>query len=202
MRHLAAEGIIVTTTGFTAGAVDLAVDEELALFTLRPFLPADADGRVKKLVVTMRSVMPVPDKVQVAPAGATHTIADGDLVVCMDSLVVSGSTVGTFRGLLCTLMPAPLDRDVSIGEQTNAQVFNPPVVVQYGDRQLELGEIAVKYHVEVGEHTFTVDAGKKVAELNLRSWDSSYDRVVWSHELQQYLVEPGTGIVVPRPGRP
>jgi len=172
------------------------------LFTLRPFLPADADGRVKKLVVTMRSVMPVPDKVQVAPAGATHTIADGDLVVCMDSLVVSGSTVGTFRGLLCTLMPAPLDRDVSIGEQTHAQVFNPPVVVQYGDRQLELGEIAVKYHVEVGEHTFTVDAGKKVAELNLRSWDSSYDRVVWSHELQQYLVEPGTGIVVPRPGRP
>jgi hypothetical protein len=105
--------------------VDLAVDEELALFTLRPFLPADADGRVKKLVVTMRSVMPVPDKVQVAPAGATRTIADGDLVVCMDSLVVSGSTVATFRDLLCTLMPAPLDRDVSIGEQSRSTAAMP-----------------------------------------------------------------------------
>lgn len=54
IRQLSVTGIMVTTTDFTRGAKTLAQDEGIELFTLRPFLEADKEGRVESIIIAMR----------------------------------------------------------------------------------------------------------------------------------------------------
>jgi hypothetical protein len=70
VRHLDADGVMVTTTGFTAGARTLAADEGLRLMTLKPFLPVDAEGRLMAIDIKARAVMPVPDNVHITAPSA------------------------------------------------------------------------------------------------------------------------------------
>jgi hypothetical protein len=198
MRQLGADGVMVTTTDFTAGAVTLADDEGLRLMTLRPFLPSDQGGRLKAVDTTIRAVMPVPDAVRVAmPHADGSDFTEGSHEVPIDAAVVSGSPAGTLRDLLGSLMEAPLAGDVLTGPQTTSRDFNPPVVLDADGRRFQVTSLQVDYHVEVEVVSFRVDAGDRIAELILRSLDGAVDRVFWNADLQRYIVAP-TGLVVER----
>jgi hypothetical protein len=118
----------------------------------------------------------------------------------MDSVIVTGDPARTFRELLGSLMHAPLTGPVPEGPQTTTKAFDPLVVLDVEGKRLEMGEIRIDYHVEVGEHTIKVNAGDRVAALILRSLDGSYDKVIWDQDLQRYVVDSGTGIVQRRSG--
>lgn len=197
-RQLGAAGVMVTTTDFTAGAVNLAADEDLQLMTLKPFLPADAEGRLVAIDVVTRAVMPVPDEVHISAPGQEEGDApEGNLLVSLEATVQSGSYAATLRDLLASLMIAPLDRPIPEGRQTAMRRFDPPVVLNTDAGQLRIGELRVDYHVEVAETAFRVDAGRRVAELVLRSIDGEFDRVIWDEDLQRFIVDP-TGQVARR----
>lgn len=200
IHQLKANGIIVTTTGFTKGARTLATDEGLQLFTLRPFLEADKEGRLMAIDVTARAVMPVPDDVKVLTANdVVFDLDEGSVVFSMDTVIVDGSKATTFRDLLGGLMDTPLKDPVPEGPQTATRAFDPPVVLDVDGRHLEIAEMRVDYHVETDDMTFRIDAGGRVAELILQSLDESYDKVIWDEDLQRYIVDPATGVVI-QPG--
>lgn len=199
VRHLGAIGIMVTTTGFTTGAVKLAQDEGLELLTLRPFTDEDMTGRLKAIDVVLRVVMPVPVHVAVElaeppPGGA----ADTSQVLPMDAAIVSGSHRAKLRDLLGDLMEVPLDGEPPSGQQERSRSFSPPVVLATDDGPLHIERLSVTYRVEQSEQTVRVDAGTRVAELLLQSLDESKDRVVWDRDLQSYLADPSTRRVVDR----
>lgn len=197
-RQLGATGVMVTTTGFTAGALDLAADEGLELLTLKPFLPADAEGRLVAIDVMVRAVMPVVDAVRIiAPPGDQSEIADGEHLVSTDSAVLSGSRADTLGDLLASLMVAPLGEPVPEGRQTSSRTFDPPVELVTETGQLRIGELQLDYHVEESETSFRVDAGQHVAALVLRTIDGELDRVIWDEDLQRFIVDP-TGLVAER----
>lgn len=204
-RHLRADGIMVTTNGFTAGAVSLANDEGLRLMNLRAFLPSDHDGRLMAIETTIRAVMPELDAVRVEmPDADGSDFNEGNHEVSIDASVVSGSPAATLRDLLGSLMDAPFEGDLPDRQQTASQDFDPPVILDADGHRIEVSSLQVDYHIEVGEVSFRIDAGNQVAELILRSLDGAINRVFWSADLQRYIVAP-TGLVVGRAdprGRP
>lgn len=196
VRQLDASGVMITTTDFTAGAKTLADDEGIALMTLRPFLATDMEGRIQAININMRFVMPVPDSVQVkAPSAEGSDFGEGNVNVSLESQIVSGDPSATLSELLGTLMNTPLDAPIPEGPQTTTRTFDPPVVLDVEGKRMEIGEIRVDHHVEVGEETIRVNAGQRVAELILRSLDGALDKVIWDQDLQKYIVDSVTGIV-------
>ena len=203
VRQLAATGVMVTTTDFTAGAKTLADDEGIALMTLRPFIEADKDGRIETIIITMRFVMPTPDTIEVmAPTSEGSDFDAGNIAVSVETVIVSGDASGTVRELLASLMEAPLYGPVPEGPQSVAREFDPVLILDIEGKRLEVGEIRVGYHIEVGEETIRVDAGDRVAELILRSLDGTVDKVIWNQDLQRYVVDSVTGIVRDRRDEP
>jgi hypothetical protein len=196
-RQLNADGIIVTTTDFTQGAQSLARDEGLKLFTLRPFLPADQEGRLTRINVQMRVVQPTPVDVRVSSPPESD-IAPGNVPVEMDSAITSGSDAQTLRHLLAEQMDAPLEGEVPVGLQTSTRTFTPPVTVDVNGRVLKIDRLEVDYRIGVATHEFTIDAGERVAELILKPLDGSRDRVIWNNELRRYEVVRPSGLVTRR----
>jgi hypothetical protein len=194
VRHLDATGIMVTTTDFTAGAHSLAEDEGLLLFTLKPFLDEDQEGRLMVIDLDIRAVMPIPDNVQVeSPESGV-----GHQAISMDSAVISGSSAPTFRHVLESFMDAPLQGDVPEGQQTTERAFDPPLVIDLQGHLLTITRMRVDYHVEVEVIKQRVDAGMKVAEMILRSTDGNIDRVIWDTDLSRYCIDPNSGDVIRR----
>lgn len=199
VRHLGALGIMVTTTGFTAGAVKLTQDEDLELLTLRPFTDEDTADRLKAIDVVIQVVMPVPVHVAVELAGPSPDgAADTSQILPMDSAIVSGSPRATLRDLLGDIMEAPLRGEHPAGQQKNSRSFSPPVVLATEDGPLHIERLSVTYRVERGEQALRVDAGSRIAELVLQSLDQPNDRVIWDRDLQRYIVDPSTRRVIDR----
>ncbi len=132
IRHLEAEGIMVTTTDYTKGAQDLAADEAIQLLTLRPFRDFDQEGRIAAINIQFRAVLPVPEQVQAVPAADTDR---PNILVHTTAPIISGSTHPTFGALLWSIMDAPLTGPVPVGTQAVSRQFNPPIVTVDSDSQ-------------------------------------------------------------------
>jgi hypothetical protein len=191
IRHLEANGIMVTTTDYTKGAQDLAADESIQLLALRPFRDFDREGRVAAINVQFRAVFPVPEQVHAVPAGYTDR---PNLLVHTTAPIISGSTHPTFGALLWSIMDTPLTGPVPVGTQEVSRHFNPPIVTVDSDSQnVSIVALNVSYHVEVNEQTIRIDAGARIAELILRSLDGTFSKVVWREDLHRFILdESGT----------
>ncbi len=196
VRQLDAEGVMLTSSDFTQGARDLAEDEGLQLLTLRPFTQEDQEGRLMAIELTIETVMPIPDRIQVQPRDMASEERVGEsLLVSLDATVVSGREEKTLGAILLRLMDAPLQGKVPQGQQIVRQEFDPPAVVEYEGTQIEIADLSLEYHVEVGETKIRIDAGARIAELVIRSLDGTFDRVIWNEELQQYVIDSTTKTV-------
>jgi hypothetical protein len=193
VRQLEADGVMVTTTGFTKPAIDLADDEGLELLTLRAFVAADEENRLMSIALTVQSVMPVLDEVRVVPATGepdemTMTLEAGT------SVSVEGASL-TIKDLILEMMPTTLV-DPPKGEQETLRTFDPPLVIHGPHGPIEVAEIGVRYHVETASFKETIDAGDKIAELLIQSVDGTFDRVVWDADLRRLGFDPLTGDVI------
>jgi hypothetical protein len=194
VRQLDCNGIMVTTTDYTSGALSLAMDEGITLLTLRPFLDSDMEGRLMRLEATLRAITPVPDAVRVE-APSHSDLKDGEVTLPLDAAIVEGSPAATLRHLLASLMDAPLEGPIPQGPQSTIREFDPAVVIDVPGPRLEIARIQVDYHVEEMETTFRVDAGDRVAELLLQSVGGDVDRVIWDGDLQRYIVSSAGRVV-------
>jgi hypothetical protein len=196
-RQLQAVGAMVTTTDFTRAARSLAEDEEIHLFTLRPFLDADREGRLMAIDLTIRAIAPDFVAVQVfSPDGQPGR----EQRLSGDASVIAGAS-GTLGELLYGLLELPLEPTVN-DLRTSTATFDPPVIVAGGEGPVSITKIRVDYRLAVHEETIRVDAGRRIAELVLRSLDGKVDKVVWDRDLQRHAIDPQTGTVVPRPAPP
>lgn len=193
VRQLEADGVMVTTSGFTQPAIDLADDEGLELFTLRAFVTADEENRLISIVLTAQAVMPVPDEVKVVPASAEPDEMTMRLEVATP--VSGASTSTTIEDLVFEMMPTPLT-DPPEGEQETVRRFEPPLVIHGPEGPIEVAEMRVRYHVETPSFEQTIDAGGKLAELLIQSADGTFDRVIWDADLRQLGFDPVTGDVI------
>jgi hypothetical protein len=195
MRHLDADGVMITTTGFTQGAADLADDEGIELFTLRPFLSQDREGRIMQISIAVTAVLPVPDSVAVSSGPGESEFEEGNHSVELSAPIVTGSSMRDMRELLGSLMESPLDPPYPQGPQESIRDFDPPVVFDVSGRHLAVRQICVKYHVEISKLEVSANAGNRIATLILRSLDGSIDRVIWNDQLGMYIVDPLTGLL-------
>lgn len=192
-RQLDADGVIVTTFGFTQPAIDLADDEGLELFTLRAFAAADEENRLTSIVLTVQAVMPMLDEVKVVPASSELD----EVMVRLDGATrVSGvGTIAILQELVSEMMPTPLT-DPPEGAQETVQRFEPPLVIHGPDEPVEVTEMLVRYHIEVTSFEQTIDAGGKIAELLIQTVDGTFDRVIWDADLRRLGFDPVTGDVL------
>lgn len=193
VRQLEADGVMVTTSGFTQPAIDLADDEGLEFFTLRAFVTADEENRLMSIVLTAQAVMPVLDEVKGVPASAEP---DEMTMRLEGATPVSGAGTSTrIKDLVLEMMPTPLT-DPPEGEQETVRRFEPPLVIYGPEGPIEVAEMRVRYHVETSSFEQTIDAGGKLAELLIQSVDGTFDRVIWDADLRRRGFDPVTGDVI------
>lgn len=193
VRQLDADGVMVTTFGFTKPAIDLADDEGLELLTLRVFVTADEENRLMSIALTVQAVMPVLDEVKVVPASGE---ADEITMRLEGATPVSGvGTIATLQDLVLEMMPTPLT-DLPEGQQETVRRFEPPLVIHGSDAPVEVAEMRVRYHVEATSFEQTIDAGGKLAELLIQSVDETFDRVIWDADLRRLGFDSVTGDVI------
>ncbi len=196
VRQLDADGVMVTTNGFTQPAINLAEDEGLELLTLRAFLPPDGEDRLMSIQLKVQAVSPVLDGVA-ARSGAGEL---AETPVGFDGATpVSGlSTARTLDEVVRSMMRTPL-ADPPEGGLETVRRFEPPLVIHGADGPVEVNELEVRYHVETRSFEHTIDAGGKIAELVLKSVDGTFDRVIWDADLRQLGFDPVTGDVIGEP---
>ncbi len=195
VRQLDADGVMVTTSGFTQPAIDLADDEGLELFTLRAFLMADEEDRLMSIRLTVQAVMPVPDEVKVVPASGE---ADEITMQLEGETPVSGvGTISSLQELVLDMMPTPLT-DLPEGRSQTVRSFEPPLAIHGPDGSVAVAEMRVRYHVVIASFEQTIDAGGKIAELLIQSVDETFDRVIWDADLRRLGFDPVTGDVIER----
>lgn len=200
VNQLGAHGIMVTTNGFTAGAMTLAADEGIELMVLRPFLPNDIDGRLMTMDVKIRGVIPVAETLQIRVIQTTESQirVEWEQKIPLDSPIISGSPFHVFEDLVGSLMSSPLESPIFNEQQTTSKNFTPPIVVLLEGREIHISGMRLEFHLDSIETSLTIDAGERIAELILKSLNSETDRVIWKDELQNFLfVDPGR--VVKRP---
>jgi hypothetical protein len=193
ISHLGAKGAMVTTTGYTKGARELAADEGIELLILRPFEEGDIEGRVTAIELHITLIVPQVEAVRVGCPPGTPEADMGNVTVAGASMIVSGSEVGTtFSDLLMTMMDT--SGGASAATLTVERSFAPPIVVEDSGHQFSIAEIAVDYHVDAATVTQRVDVGDKIAELVLQSLSGDFDRVIFDEDLQKYDLD-GSGTV-------
>lgn len=160
VRQLEADGVMVTTSGFTQPAIDLADDEGLELFTLRAFVTADEDSRLMSIVLTVQAVIPVLDDVKVVPApGESDEMA---MLLEGETLVSGAGSSITIEDLVLEMMPTPLTNRAE-GELETVRRFEPPLVIHGPDEPIGVAEMRVRYHVETAslEQTIAPEASSQ-----------------------------------------
>jgi hypothetical protein len=192
VRQLEADGVMVTTTGFTAPAVSFAEDENIALMSMRAFSEQDLTGRVMSIDLAISVVVPMIDAVRATPAEGQD---DGTVAIVLEAAVVEGATEPTLRHIVNSMMAVPLD-DRASGARVARREFDPPLVVQTAETSMSFEALEIEYHLDVATSKVAVDAGSKVAQLVLRSLDGTFDRVIWDTQLRALGFDPKTGEVV------
>lgn len=193
VRQLEADGVMVTTFGFTQPAIDLSDDEGIELFTLRGFLGEDEAGRLKSIDLTVRAVIPTLDEVSARPAA--DTVEEGKVELAGELPVRGAEPITTLGGLVEEMMPTPLT-DPPEGPQETVRSFDPPLVIEADGGPVEIAEMRVRYHVATATSEHRIDAGGKIAELLVQSVDGTFDRVIWDADLRRLGFDPATGDVI------
>ncbi len=104
-------GAVITTRGFTAGAVAVAADENIALLRLRPFDPENPEPYIKTISLTIVTIGSSHVDVNVAVmADALPAAAEQPLRVSTDTVLLhpDGSPAETLRDVFQE-QTAPID---------------------------------------------------------------------------------------------
>lgn len=199
--QLQAGGIMLTTEGYTRGAITYAADEGISLAILREFRD-DQDWQGKLQAIVLHITALIPDERSITVRLVTRDPnADTSLVVGVDpNEVLLTSETGEVRGTLADRVREALASPAAqqVGHVEAELRFEESLLVSVpGHASLSLTGLVVGADVQRVEEELRIDAGDRVAELLLETLGGDTSRVIFDADLQRYeFTEDGT--VVPR----
>lgn len=199
-----ATGIMLTTVGYTSGALSYAHDEGIVLGLLRSFEERDWQDRVREIDLEISAYLPGTPQVAwtyadlVAGANAERGLHDRHRVAAadVDYYDSAGSRVGSLHSLLASWhgdLRVPMDgRTEMRGHETLIQ----PIWVKVGDSLLKV--VGFDWVLPVERLTVTEKIGPPlgIAQLILSIVDGTTDRVITNLQLSQWRFDEA-GAVVP-----
>lgn len=200
------EAIVVTTEGFTKGAVKFAQDESIKLAILREFNEEDWDGRIKKIITTMRMIFMdtpqitnwiVADPSQIEKVKQVANTSWGQ-VQKSDATITyfydeNGNKVSTFQQIL-----SPIFNSFSRTAEQKTQGKYEFDSVRY----IKLFGILIS--VRGFEYEFTshesitktvIDEGKKVATLLYKMLDGTIDTIIFDQDLNKWSFDGNNEVI-------
>lgn len=175
VRTLEATGLMLTTTGYTKGARDVAHDEGIDLGLLTAFEEHDWDGRVQQINVQLR--MQIPSHIE-ATLGATDPGENLDMKVAVpgntvirrpDGMTDLAAVVRDALGQVALEDDGPVEIERELPEGT---------FIDLPTGSMAIRSVVVRAHMAIHVHDFTIGP-PGVAELVYRALDGSVDRVVF-----------------------
>jgi hypothetical protein len=202
-----ATGVMLTTVGYTKGALTFAEDENILLAKLRTFEDSDWDGRVRKIQLTTRlSHAGEPEVSWLFADIPAAQLAQGQMLdrEVVDPSVATyydadGSPAGTLNELIAPWYEAvqkrvPLD---GTPELLGREEFDSPIWIKVGEHLLEVQGFRWRVAIHTAESTTSIGTGKAIAELVLSTVDGSWDRVITDLQLREWTFGEA-GVVTPR----
>lgn len=199
--QLDADGIMVTTEGYTRGAVDYADDEGITLAVMRGFRDdEDWEGRLRKIEIEISIFVPDTESIRARLLVATPD-ADTSFTGGVDpNEIAVQSQDGMPAGSLADLVRAALDKvpTGTTGHVVSTYDADPPLLVQLNSGPaVSVRGVEVEADIlELTEHV-TVDAGDRVATLILETIDGQINRVFFDTDLRRFRFD-SDGNVLPR----
>jgi hypothetical protein len=138
VRQLNAQGIMLTTTGYTAGAQTLAADEGLELLALRAASEPDVTNRVSEINFFMRAVLPDPVAMRATLATTCDTPA-GLRGVHLPTATVTGLPgASTMRDVVALVMDVPADATATDTPAVLSATSPRPSIFKPGEETLAI----------------------------------------------------------------
>ena len=201
LAQLDADGIMLTTEGFTSGAINYALDERITLAILRGFRDEeDWEGRLRQINFEMEVFAPDPGSVHAellvddknVDTSFTASVDPNNLVVIGITGEPSGSLADIIRDALGSV-PAGTSGHVRVKHVLAAptRLEGSPI------GPITIAGILVEAEIEIHHESFIVDAGDRIAALVLETLDGEVSRVIFDTDLQRYGFD-SEGRVLPR----
>lgn len=195
VRSLGAKGLMLTTTGFTQGAENVAADEGIDLGTLTSFSEEDWEGRVKEVKVLAR--MQLPSQIE-ANLGSPDPGSQLDLREAVPGeTIIRTPTEAVELAVVVREALSTVSLDVE-GPVEIEREFSEGTVIELTTGNLAIRSVIVRATMTIYEYEMTVGP-PGVPELILRSLDGMIDRVIVDRDLKRFVIRPD-GTVEERPG--
>jgi hypothetical protein len=186
---------VITTRGFTTGAIAVAADENIRLLRLRPFDPENPEPYVKTISLTIIAINNQPTDVNVAvSADALPAAAEGPLGMSTETVLVhpDGSPAETLREVFEAQM-APIEAEPGLYQREvkfdGRRLFPVP-----GSERVPLAGISWTEVVTHSPHTTVLEAQEGRPVLILEQLDERGEvedgRILIDPELYVWDIAP------------
>lgn len=196
-------GAVFSTTGYTAPAREYAEASEdinrkpMDLYTLRPSVRRDAEGRVSSVTVEATAVVPDLEQAKFGPVFGEHAqqelqrlvkegrIAFGDYAMGIDGVVDSdGSPLISGEAMRARLNPAIRDAGRTSDRIAYASLRTPGGYVQVGDALIEVLGLTYRIPVSTYVEELTVNIRGEI-KLVIRDECGELDKAITDEDLRR-----------------
>lgn len=200
VSQLGAEGAMITTEGYTKGAIEFATDEGITLAVLRGFRDdQDWEGRLQRVLITASAYIADETSIraELLAIGDVNfsyaAVADPNLIPMLDEY---GTDVGTLADVVRTALgQVPVG---TVGTAVECLTFDAPLTIQLAaGNEVAIRGVKVTAEFEEIVEKSVVDAGDRVATLILQTLDGVVDRVIFDTDLKMFSFDQD-GMVLPR----
>lgn len=200
------EAIVVTTKGFTKGAVKFAQDESIKLAILREFKEEDWDGKIRKINMTMRMVFmdtpQITNWLTVDPSQIEEIKqklkANWGQVQDADARTTyfynqSGNEAGTFQQIL-----GPIFNSFPryAGQKTQGKYeFSSVRYIKLCGILIPVRGFEYEFNSHESVNETVIDEGQKVATLLFKLLDGTIDTIIFDEEIEKWNFDEDSKVI-------
>jgi hypothetical protein len=193
------EAIVVTTKGFTAGAIKFARDENIKLAVLREFQDADWDGLIRNIELTIHAIIKSQPKITWLAYDDEEYKRVNDLVSCNGKRIIEVDINSTYAfdefgnkalSLKDLIEPIINSADVQPDKvSTGRHIFERPYYVYNQNVMMKIRGLDFSFQGILLKSTSIVDDGKKVAKLLLNYFGNADKKIIFEEDLREWTFD-------------
>lgn len=202
------DSIVVTTKGFTKGAVKFAKDESIKLAILKEFNEADWEGRLRRLVINMRMIfmdtpritawnIADPSRLDEVNAALGSNLGKKQETDTTETYFYNenGDKTETFQQVL---FPIFNSFQRVAGQTTKGKYeFDKIRYIKLCGITVPVRGFDYEFNSHESVHTTVIDEGAKVATLLYKMLDGTIDTVIFDQQLEKWTFDED-GQVIPK----
>ncbi|MEG2412594.1 MAG: restriction endonuclease [Clostridium sp.] len=187
------DAFVVTTIGYTKGAIDFATDENIKLFVLREFQDEDWKGKMKKFNINLNITFRSPQIIGIIPSNECEVqklnlvkkLHKGELyspnkenTFFYDSY---GNIIGSFQQIIVPIFKTFTEE---MKKKPGAYEFATPMHIILFETLVCIK--GFNYEFKNENLNGIIDTGEMIATLLLKSLDGSLNQIIFDQDLKKW----------------